>query len=132
MAEMVIFFSEFGQNVLVSSSTWSGDGTFACVQSGFSQMYVIFGQQDRHVFLAVYAFLPSKTAAVYNRLFSLVLSKVESKPDKVILDFELAVINTCRKLIEDVAIEGCLFHWKKAIFTQVYTLNIEFSHAVNL
>ena len=54
---------------------------------------------------------------------------VESKPDKVILDFELAaVINTCRELIEDVAVEGCLFHWKKAIFTHVYTLN--FSRAV--
>ena len=53
---MVVFFSEFGQNVLESNSTRSGDGTFACVPSGFAQMYDIFGSRDRHVFPAVYAF----------------------------------------------------------------------------
>ena len=55
-------------------------------------MYVIFGSIERQVFPAVYAFLPSKTKDVYNLFFSFVLSKLESKPEKVIMDFELATI----------------------------------------
>ena len=116
---MLIFFSENGLSRLENSSVWHCDGTFSCVPEAFAQMYVVFGSKEEHVFPVVYAFLPAKNASVFERLFTFLLSKVQRGPQKIVLDFELAAINTIEELIPDTAVEGCLFHWKKAIFSQV-------------
>ena len=121
---MLVFFSQNGVSQLNNSSVWASDGNFSFVPDQFAQLYVIFASKDEHVFPAVYAFLPSKSAHVYEKMFECVLSAVSTAPQKLVVDFERAVINTVESQIEGIVVEGCLFHWKKAIFSHMQKIGL--------
>ena len=60
-----------------------------------------------------------KTSEVYNELLELVLSHVTTRPRKIIVNFKLAVHKTFERLVHNIEIIDCLFHWEDALFRQV-------------
>ena len=82
------------KTVLESSKFWLGDGGFKLSPKNVYQIYSL------HVYVlgiapaCLYAVLPKKTEKTYNRLLdALGTFAPDCKPDKILLDFEIASIN---------------------------------------
>jgi len=92
------------------------DGTFKC-SSILAQLYIIRAELEGNVKTCVYVFLPDKLENTYHEmLLNLVIASVRNttplKPERIIIDFELGVIN----IINRVQIQGCFFHLCQSVW----------------
>jgi len=101
-------------NVLFRSKTWFGDGTFRTAPLLFTQVYVILAEQFGGVHPIIFALLSDKQSKTYEKLFDMLLKlKPGLYPVSILLDFELAVINSVHKYFKNAQIFGCFFHLTK-------------------
>jgi len=87
------------------------DGTFKIAPSLFSQVFVILGSHNGDVHPCIYALLPNKNQATYNRL----LVEIKNLAPGIIagsisVDFEIAIHNAFRTEFPNIEIRGCFFH----------------------
>ena len=97
------------------------DGTFSAVPDEFSQLYVIFGDNNSDiVFPCAFLLLPDKKFHTYNHALSVLsLELGEYCPENITIDFEQAVIKAIRANFHSTKIFGCSFHWKKILYTNM-------------
>ncbi|KAL4149879.1 hypothetical protein QTP88_003730 [Uroleucon formosanum] len=79
---------------------------------------------DQVLFPGMYALLPNKTEATYNRMIDLLTAKANSigkrlMPKMFQLDFEITMFNTIKNKYPDAQIRGCFFHYTRAIYRKV-------------
>ena len=88
--------------MLQLSSVWLADGTFKTAPSLFTQVYVIHAlrggpdlMKDGHLLPSLFVLLPNKTEATYTRMWEQVkLLFPQAEPAEMLMDFELAAINS--------------------------------------
>ncbi|KAF0724082.1 MULE domain-containing protein, partial [Aphis craccivora] len=65
---ILIFGRQRGLEILATSNEWFVDGTFKIAPILFTQVFVILGTRNGGVHPCIYALLPNKNQATYNRL----------------------------------------------------------------
>ena len=108
----------FGKNLKSSM-----DGTFKSACTHYKQSFVWMVKFCGHWIPVVHAWLPDKTEESYKVLFLLVKNKlgdlgISMDIKSVISDFELSIIKSVDEMLQ-VKIEGCFFHFSKALKTKV-------------
>ncbi|XP_078542382.1 uncharacterized protein LOC144828142 [Lissotriton helveticus] len=105
---------------LENSEIWMMDGTFKCTPHPFTQIYSIHAQINSNVVPLVYSLLPDKQSATYTEFLTVIKDKTSGKsPQKIIIDFELTMINVINKLYVDTQIQGCFFHFSQAYWRKL-------------
>ena len=104
---------------LRNCDSWFCDGTFRVVPDPFTQLYTIHAEKDGVIFPCIYALLPNKTEATYDRLFKKLL-EIEPllNPLRIMVDSEKAASNALEENFISV-ITGCFFHLSQNIFRHV-------------
>jgi len=86
---MMIFASNENLNLLV----WLADGTYKSSSSVFYQLFTLHVYISEYVVPVLYALLPNKTKQTYQHILTEVSKLRHFGPEKIITDFEQAVLN---------------------------------------
>ncbi len=102
---MIIFASDDVLKVLAKSKRWQSDGTLSCVPAGIKQLYLIHGYYEWQMIPCVFALLKAKTELLNKSLISSLKENalnlfLELKPEFVMTDFELAVMNSFKIIFQ--------------------------------
>ena len=116
---IVIYGTHKFLSLLRNCDNWFCDGTFSVVPDLFTQLYTIHAEMDGVIFPCIYALLPNKTEAIYDKLFKKLL-EIEPllNPLTIMVDFGKAAINALEENFISV-ITGCFFHLSQNIFRRV-------------
>ena len=68
---------------------------------------------------AIYGLLKDKSTQSYAAMFKHVAKLVPDGPEHVVVDLELAPISLYSQFWPETVVEGCMFHFKKALRTQL-------------
>ncbi|XP_069058997.1 uncharacterized protein [Pleurodeles waltl] len=117
---ILIFSTNHNLGILENSQVWMMDGTFKSTLHPFTQIYTILVNKSNTAVPLVYALLPDKHSSTYTEFLTIIKEKTMNKnPRKVILDFELTMINTITKLYPDTQIQGSFFHFSQAYWRKI-------------
>lgn len=72
----------------------------------------------------LYALLPDKTESTYLRLFTIIRDQLGIKITIFKCDFEKAQINAVKTTFPDVNLNGCYFHYNRAVWKKAKSLGI--------
>ena len=87
------------------------DGTFKTAPQPFTQVYNIHGLVNGRTITCVYALLKNKTQDTYNKLFEKLASfNTYLNPSSIMIDFELAVLNSLQNVFPESELRVCFFH----------------------
>lgn len=111
------------------SKQFSGDGTFKRVPKPFRQIYTLhldlsMNSHVTNVVPVLYALLPDKTESTYSRLFNIIRNQLSINIDIFKCDFEKAQINAVKSTFPDASINGCYFHFNRAVWKKAKALDI--------
>ncbi|KAG0435139.1 hypothetical protein DMUE_4866 [Dictyocoela muelleri] len=101
------------------------DGTFKSAPSSFDQLFTIQCYLRNDNLPLIYCFLKNRSEVCYDHFFVSWLSKEcndEILPKNLILHFELASYNSCRKYFKDIHFFGCFFHLGQIIWRRIPVL----------
>jgi hypothetical protein len=117
---MLLFASQESLDFLSQSPDWFMDGTFSTVPQQFAQLYTVHGLQDgRHV-VGMYALLPDKREATYERMLRHLNGLINGAgPTSVMVDFERAAINAISRVYPAAEKKGCLFHLSQSVSRKI-------------
>lgn len=127
---ILIFATDQQLRTLATSRTWHMDGTFATCPSLFAQLYTIRVPLDSTSVTCVYALLPGKSQAVYERFLRIVVAKCEERdiaplPSRIITDFEHAVLQAISTVFgPNVHRQGCFYHLCQATWRKIQNLGL--------
>jgi len=103
------------------------DGMFKFVPKPFYQCLIImvFDDQTDAYVPVFYVLMTSKTQQIYRQALRWFKITVDRKiaPVSVTCDFEIALQNAIMEVFPGVVVNGCLFHWKQAIYRKIIDLN---------
>ncbi|XP_078533371.1 uncharacterized protein LOC144819280 [Lissotriton helveticus] len=120
LKRILIFSTPRNLFKLENTEIWMMDGTFKCTLHPFTQIYSIHAQINKNVVPLVYSLLPDKQSATYTEFLTVIKEKTSGKsPRKIIIDFELTMINVINKLYVDTQIQGCFFHFSQAYWRKL-------------
>ena len=123
---ILVFATNDNIQLLAESPSWFMDGTFKTAPELFFQLYTIHSCTAKKVLPCVYALLPNKQQATYNRLFEILKEHQNNlAPQNVMVDFELAVLNAITTSFPDSSKKGCFFHFSQAIFKKIQSLGLQ-------
>ena len=107
----------------------------------FTQLFTIFGTITRKTAKGkleitlpfAHALLSSKETCQYTAVLEAVVRDagqigVNTAPDLLINDFELAIVNICEQEFPHVAISLCLFHLKQSMYKQVQAKGLQVTY----
>ena len=121
---ILVFGDLYMTSVLESFKFWLGDGTFKLSPKNFYQIYTL------HVYVlgpapaCLYALLPNKTEK--SRLLdALDTFAPDCKPDKVLLNFEIASIDAFQKHHPASMLSGWYFHLSQNIVRKIGELGLK-------
>lgn len=137
--EMVLYDSGPGDNRIIvmgclelldglaRADVWLADGTFSVVPTIFFQLYSIhfvFGSGVCPA--AVYCLLPNKTAETYARVIHELQRLIpRASPNKVLVDFERAAMNTFAAAYPNAVVTGCYFHLCQSVVRKVNEVGLK-------
>ena len=122
---VLIFATETNLDILETSQEWHADGTFKVFPQLFYQIYSDHAVYNEHTVPLVFMLLTCKSAAVYEKAFrALKELNPDLSPKRVITDFELAAINSFRKIFPRTEVKGCFFHFAQAIWRKIQDLGL--------
>ena len=125
--------SEFQINFFSQISEIFIDGTFKVAPKNWYQLLNIFGYDKTHKFFMPLAFiiLSSKSEEIYNEVFYKIITLVKAHTDlksfdkvKIMSDFEIGLRNAIKNNFESCLLDGCYFHYCKAIWKKIKKLNL--------
>lgn len=139
---IIVFSTRENLRQLMKARFWFVDGTFKTAPDIFFQLFTISGSatqvvngKEQTVALPfVYSLLEGKHTVAYSKVFDVVLQKCHtyevrvSLPDKVLSDFELAIINSAKEHFGD-RVRACFFHLRSNIWKhiQIYGLQTAYN-----
>ena len=130
----LVFGTQYGLDVLSRSKSRYLDGTFELVKKPFYQLFTI------HCFIkdgddfkqtpCVFILMSGKKKKDYIKVIGSVISKLPAPPavTKFTTDFEKAIWKALSHYFPSVPIQGCAFHWRKAVFKRVKELGLQTSY----
>lgn len=116
---MLIFSTRRNLQLLSQSHEWLTDGTFSTAPALFQQLYTVHIVQFNTVIPVVYALLPNKTRATYEKMLQELKNLVPGlQPQQLMADFELAAMQAFDIEFPGIIKTGCYFHlcqnvWKR-------------------
>ena len=125
---MIIFGSEQAVHLRANSEHWYGDATFKVCPEIFFQLYTLHAQHDGRIFPCIFALLPNKTQATYNRFFREVFGHIlayGNGPDDILIDFERSVINAISIQNPNIDIKGCFYHLCSNIWKHIQNFGLQ-------
>ena len=115
-----------------TSNFWLADGTFKVTPKMFYQLYSIHVSLSGIAPACIYAFLPNKTEKTYHRfLEALKILVPDSRPEKILLDFEQAAIQAFQKNIPETKLSGCFFHLSQSFMRKIGELGLKKDYETN-
>jgi len=119
---IIVFSTRENLRKLGKSKTWYSDGTFKVCPSSFAQIFTIHGLVKKIAFPFVYALLPNKEQASYQRVFQVLKDASANfntplpEPETLISDFELAIINAGIAEYPHATVRLCFFHFGQSAY----------------
>ena len=132
--DLIILTTAQNMKELCNCKLLLGDGTFKYCPNNFKQMYTIHGYRGNHFFPAAYIFINNKSEEIYKEVFSALnhlavdLCSVELCPEKFVLDFELAAINSIKDTFPTAEVKACRFHLLQSWFKRIKNDRVLRSH----
>ena len=125
--ERILDFGDpYMTSVLEGSKFWLEDGTFKLLHKISYQIYTLQEKVLGITPACLYALLPNKTEKTYSRLLdALETFAPDCKPDKILLDFEIAPINAFQKHHPASMPSGCYFHLTQNFVRKVGELGLK-------
>ena len=129
-----IFATEEQLTLLRKAKRWYVDGTFNLCRPPFTQLFTMnaFVCQDDHAKQVPRLFVPmsSKRKHEYKKVLKKVLRMLPTTPsvEQVTADFESAVWGAFRKVLPEMQLLGCAFHWNQALWRKVQELGLQTAH----
>lgn len=135
---IIIFASENNLRQLFCCKIWFADETFKTVPAIFYELFTVMDQfsyiwGDKEKTAAdplVYALLETKQEAAYHKVFEVIMSEVRQLQisvqilEKVISDFELAMINAVEKHLEKI-VAACWFNLRQSVHRQIQSNGLQ-------
>lgn len=124
------FATQEGRQRMSTLRVFYADGTFKCCMKPFYQLYVIHGDmsddcENTNIIPLVYVFLMSKTEKSYTTMFRLIKSQIPNwNPNRIVIDFERAVIKSIQIVLPKTEIKGCYFHFTQALVKRAKKLKL--------
>jgi hypothetical protein len=130
--KIIIFCSKIARKIIKSVDTkkmYFGDGTFRCVPTVFYQLYTLHldlcsNETVTNVIPVIYALLPNKSEATYERFFKLVKDKLGAVIENFKCDHEIAVMNAVQTVFPNCQLTTCFYHFNKNIWKKAKTLKL--------
>ena len=130
---ILIFGTQRNPEMLEQSTVWMADGTFKTAPALFTQVYVIHAllggpdlMKDGHLFPSLFVLLPNKTEATYRRMWEQVeLLCPQADPTVMLMDFELAAINSFQHTWPATMVKGCFFHLTQNLWCKVQATGMQ-------
>lgn len=122
---ILVFASENGKSCLSSCLSFFIDGTFKSSSKQFGQLFVIHADlgsswEETNTIPAVYALLPNKKRETYDRFFKAIKTNVPGwSPTTLMMDFEIAIVQSARSLFPETEILGCNYHFNQCLWKKV-------------
>uniref|UniRef100_A0AC35FWY9 MULE transposase domain-containing protein n=1 Tax=Panagrolaimus sp. PS1159 TaxID=55785 RepID=A0AC35FWY9_9BILA len=114
-----IFASDNGVSRLRTHLEWAGDGTFYITPTNFMQTYILSAIVDGSALPCVYVVMSNKDAVTYERIFRVINQHVRASPERLMIDFEEAVIIASNNVWPHIRTSLCLFHLDQSIQKRV-------------
>lgn len=127
----LIFASDEQLEKLSKAKCWYVDGTFKLCRPPFTQLFTInaFVRQGDHAKQVplLFVLMSSKRKHDYKKVLKKVLRMLPAAPnvEQVTADFESAVWGAFRKVLPEVQLLGCAFHWNQALWRKVQELGLQ-------
>ncbi len=108
-------------NQLDQATEWFTDGTFDVAPDIYCQLYSFHCKVGNNYPPCLYALLPNKAEQTYDRMLDAIINNVLTNPNptRVLVDFELAAINSFRRHFANASIFGCYFHLNQCLVRKV-------------
>ena len=107
MNRLIIFATNDAIRLLATNPHWFMGGTFKVCPKLFFQIYTIHAMINHRIFPCVFALLPNKTEATYNRFLTEVLNalrNIRNEPEGILVDFEKAAMNAITNQLNQVQV----------------------------
>ena len=133
MERYIIFSSQFQLNLYKEVDEIFIDGTFKIVPKNWYQLLNIFGFiKSKNFYTPLsYILLSSKNQELYDEVFTQLIKfiKIHSNFNnftdiKVMRDFELGLRKSIKKNFVGCLLQGCFFHFSKAIWAKIKKLGL--------
>ena len=129
---IIVFGDRFMLTELETSKFWLADGTIKLSPTLFYQIYTIHASFMETTPACVYAFLPSKTEMTYRRFLDIILKLApNSAPEKILVDFENAVIQSFAAKFPMSSLSGCYFHLTQNFNKKIAELGLKLTYQNN-
>lgn len=132
---LICFCSNSGLSNLSSAKQWHVDATFHASTKQFYQLLIIHSYQDIMLPCA-YVLMKRKTYLLYKSAFDHLKEKAaESRiclePNRIICDFELALLKCFKFHFPTAEIKGCQFHFSQCIWNNVQSNGLKTKYCKN-
>ncbi len=120
---IAIFYTQENLKKLCMSKVWFVDATFKVVPQGFEQLLIIQTIIEDKKYPLLYALMKRKNEESYNKIFLIIKENIKIiNVEWIIVDFEMALCNSCAKNFENAKIRGCWFHFNQIFFRKLIEL----------
>ena len=125
--DLVVFAADVDLDILAKAAHWFADGTFKIAPRGYYQQYTLHAYSDGVMYPCVYALLPGKSEATYNRLLGILEPLFPSRPapETILMDFEKAAMNAFSSNFPGAAINGCFFHLGQSVWRKIQAVGLQ-------
>lgn len=123
---LLIFGTQQNLRVLKESTAFHCDGTFDVTPPGFLQVYTVHGRYKSHLVPLIYVLAPNKKQITYDVIFEKLLDHEPLlQPKRVMIDFEMAAIQSIKKSFPESEINCCHFHLTKNIWKKIQEVGLQ-------
>lgn len=117
-------------DLLQKSKQWYADGTFKLVRDPFCQLWSIHafvreGEATKQVPL-VFCLMTRRQKSDYEAVLTAILRMLPCHPvvKEMVMDFEKAAWSAVAKVLPNVHVHGCAFHWGQAVWRKTQNLGL--------
>ena len=134
---IIIFATQADIAILQRCNKIFMDGTFRTAPHPYRQCFTLHGLVNNHVLKFCCVLLASKTQAIYQRILQILKAQVRNVtgedfgPARIVIDFEVALIQELRRELPGSRIDGCFFHFCKAIWRHIQQLGLSGPYMAN-
>lgn len=131
---IIVFGTNENLSLLSRSRIIFLDGTFKTCPKIFTQIFTVHGTLNDVVLPLVYALLPNKTTESYQAVLRSISGKCLElgfpalRPQSVMSDFELGIINSVRQIFPRSIILLCFFHLKQSVWRHLQELGLQVAY----
>jgi len=124
LESLILFTSEIQLKKLEKAEQIFMDATFKVCPKNFYQLFniIISIEEGKFIFPAIHVLMTHKSEFSYRMIFHNLNTIIKAKKIKfnfekkhIMTDFEHALRNTLKELYPNCYLEGCFFHYSKAL-----------------